>query len=718
MFSQEKKVLERSERFLNLMPKQVEAKVSKLEGSPSAERGKFAQAYEYTPSEEDLLEKRGRLFVVLDIAADPGFDTALAGKLVWDSLNEEYFSETEETPLKTLERAVLSAKNRLTNLTHPVEGEEAVSPELSAKEEVELNLAAAVVWGDPAVDRAGVLYLARHNNPTLLLKRGGQVREPLAGEEPSGVASLMVEDGDVVILGSRAFGKNFPSNTLPEISFLEKEFKSGRQVPGLAAIILKLKVTIKRSEIAETAKQARTKVTEEREEVEEVPFESKPGLKLPSVAGVLERLPGKKGDLPLPADKAKSRVQRLGSVSGRFLGGLARRVTEGIGTRITRGQEIYSGKRRPEIGLPKVITALVLIFLFSVTFTLWQQRQRTRAEEFTRLLSSAEAIMNEADDLAGLSDERAKELWQEAQEELEKAAALNPKDERLNSLSQRAETLFNRIEKITPITEEHLFYDLTLQPFGLAQGEQIQALSLTGKGEIVYVAEEKTGATLAIKQTTPPQVEEATANEIKGAKRVRVEGEFLYLLTGENFYRYNLKTGKKDNPVSFDRYNKVAAFDLYGIYLERNIYFLVPSENQIYKFLDLEGSYSQVRSWLKESLVLEEAVDMTIDGSVWILLKGGTVPNLLAGKRESFSFKNLPTPIADPIAIYTRPNFKKLYIGDGSATGGRVAVFEKEGQFVKQFKGEVLSGLVDLWVTDDEKTLFLLTQSKIYKISL
>jgi len=505
------------------------------------------------------------------------------------------------------------------------------------------------------------------------------VRELLVGEEPSSIASVLIEDGDVVILGSHDFGKSFTPSTFPEISFLEKEFKSGRQVAGLAAIILKLKVT---------------KEVEEPEKPIEEPFVPGRELKIPSIPNIFTRLPWKKERLPFPSDKIKGGVKKL-----------IQRAVEGVSTRIARGQEIYLEKRRPEIRLPKVIAVLVLIFLLSVTFTLWQQRQRTRAEEFARLLSSAEAVMSEAEDLIGLADERAKELWKEAKDVLGKAASISSKDERLVSLERRAETLLNLIEKITPVTEKHLFYDLALQ------SEETQGLSLTGKGRFIYVADGKTGATLAIKRSTPPQVEEATANAVKGARELVVGTDFLYLLTDKNFYRYNLKTGKKNTPLDFGRYGKVAAFDLY---LERNIYFLVPSENQIYKFLDLGELYSQPLDWLKETLVLEETVDLAIDGPIWVLSKNGTVLKILTGNKESFSFKNLATPLTQPTAIYTRPNFKRLYIADGD----RVAVFEKNGFFVKQFKGEVLSGLVDLWVTGDEKTLFFLTQSRIYKIKL
>lgn len=664
---------------MTLMPKRVEAEVSKLEGFPLAERGKFAQAYEYAPSEEELLEKRGRLFVVLDITADPAFDTALAGKLVWDSLVEEYYSGTEETPLKALERAVLSTRNRLTNLAHPSEKEETASSELSAKGEVRLNLATVVIWEGLATGEAGVLYLVRQGNPYIFLKRGGQVRELLIGEEPSSAASVLIEDGDIVILGSHYFGKSFTPATFPEIPFLEKEFKSGRQVAGLAAIILKLKVT---------------EGVEEVEKPIEEPFTPGRRLEIPAFSNIFTRLPWKKKRLPFPSDKIKGGIKRM-----------IQRVVGVVSTRIAHGQEVYLEKRRPEIKLPKVIAALVLIFLLSVTFTLWQQRQRTRVEEFIRLLSSAEASVTEAEDLVGLADERAKELWEEAKEVLGKAATINSKDERLTTLNKRAEALLNLIEKITSVAEKHLFYDLALQ------GGETQGLSLTGRGRFIYVSDGKTGATFAIKLSTPPQVEEATANEIKGARELAVGADFLYLLTGENFYHYNLKTGKKDTPLNFDRYGKVVACDLY---LERNVYFLVPLENQIYKFLDLGGFYSQPLNWLKEPLVLEEAVDLAIDGSVWVLTKDGIVLKLLTGEEEPFSFKNLATPLTQPTAIYTRPNFKRLYIADGD----RVAIFEKNGFFVKQFKGEVLSGLVDVWVTDDEKTLFFLTQSKIFKSRL
>jgi len=680
------------------MPARVEIKVSKLEGSPLAERGKFAQAYEYTPPEEDLLKRRGQLFVVLDIDADPAFDAALAGKLVWDSLSEEYFSESDDLPLKALERAVFAAKNRLTNLVHSQD-------ELGGEVKVDLNVAAAVLWGDSLTGEAGVLYFVRRGNPSVFLRRAGQVRQLLAGEEPSSVASVVAESGDVVLLGSRDFGKNFTPATLPEVSFLEREFAVGHQVPGLAAILFSLEVN---SEVPEREKE---------KEAEETPFGPGRKLALPSPAGILERLPKKKKSVFHPLDgveKAWASVTSAGgelcsSLGGRVrsrFGYLGQAVREKLAFRISRGQEIYLERRRPKIGLPKVIALLVLVLLSSVTFTIWRQRQRIRVEEFDRRLSLVEETLDEAEDLIGLSAGRAKELWQEAQEALEEASAINSRDSRVASLEQRLGDVFNLIEKVTPVADNNLFYDLSSQP------GWTQALSIAGGDGTIYVSDSGTKATLAIKEVPAgtPQVEEATANKVEGARRLAREGDFLYLLTSDNFYRTQLFTKGSDSPLSFDDFAAVLTFDTYNT----NIYFLIPSENQILKFLNLGDEYSRALSWLKEPVVLEGAVDMAIDGAVWTINYDGTVMKFFAGRREAFSVSGLTSGITQPKAIYTRAAFSRLYIAENN----RVLAVNKDGQFERQFKGDVFSDLVDLWVTDDETSLFVLTSSKIYKVGL
>ena len=199
------------------MPQELEVKVSRLEGSPAAESGKLVRVFEHTP-EEELLQGRGRLFAVLELTLDSTLDTSLAEKLVLDTLTEEYYTSSEETPIQALERAVYAARGKLRDFS----------------EKSALDFAVVTLWGK-------VAYLARIGRPALYLRRGPEVRELLSGEGLISVGSQLLEGEDVIVLGSPGFAKNFTPQNLPETEFLVREFEKEGGVLGLSALLLRLK---------------------------------------------------------------------------------------------------------------------------------------------------------------------------------------------------------------------------------------------------------------------------------------------------------------------------------------------------------------------------------------------------------------------------------------------------------------------------------------------
>jgi hypothetical protein len=321
--------------------------------------------------------------------------------------------------------------------------------------------------------------------------------------------------------------------------------------------------------------------------------------------------------------------------------------------------------------------------------------------------------MEEAEELVGLSDERAKELWEEATAVLGEATSLNIEDERVATLRGQAETLFNLIERISPVSEDNLFYDLALHPFG--EGEAVRAFSLAGDGGRVFVGDATAGVILSIPQSTPRRLKSFPMEGLDEFRDLLAGSGNLYLLGKKTLYRYNISTGERDQPLSFDSFGKSTALDLY---LEGNLYLLSPPKDQIYKFLNLGFAYSGAIAWIKAPLNLEKAVDLAVDGSIWILTSEGELIHLFGGEREPFIIKNLSTSLSRPKAVYTRPNFKNLYIAEQFDGGGRVMMVDKKGYFLRQFKGAVFSELIDIWVSDDERTLFALTPGKLYKIKL
>src|SRR3990172_7906536 len=194
----------------------LEVKVSKLESSPTSERGKFVWVFGATPREEYPPE-RGRLFAVVDLKIDPAEDASVAGRLIWDTLSEEYYAPEDETPVSALERAVYAVRDKLQHL----------SPAAT------LELGAVAFRGE-------VAYLARMGKPALYLRRGTETLELLTGEEGVNIASQILEEEDTVVLGSPVFARNFPPADLPRTEFLEKQFSSGEKIPGFAALLLTL----------------------------------------------------------------------------------------------------------------------------------------------------------------------------------------------------------------------------------------------------------------------------------------------------------------------------------------------------------------------------------------------------------------------------------------------------------------------------------------------
>ena len=112
---------------------------------------------------------------------------------------------------------------------------------------------------------------------------------------------------------------------------------------------------------------------------------------------------------------------------------------------------------------------------------------------------------------------------------------------------------------------------------------------------------------------------------------------------------------------------------------------------------------------------MEGIVDMAIDGEIWLLGSAGQINRLSAGEQVPFEVLNLPSPLGDPVKIFTQPALKNLYIIDRDED--RVVVLDKSGNFLQQFKGSVLDNANDLWVSSNEKSIFVLSGSKIYQIT-
>ena len=157
-----------------------------------------------------------------------------------------------------------------------------------------------------------------------------------------------------------------------------------------------------------------------------------------------------------------------------------------------------------------------------------------------------------------------------------------------------------------------------------------------------------------------------------------------------------------------------------------NVYFLVPSENQILKSVPAGDGYSTPKYWVTtenpplpdRQAGLTDAVAMAIDGSIYVLKAGGGVLKFEKGELVSdFGLRDLDKPLSDPRAIFTTIDSERLYILD--AGNKRVVVTDKNGLYQSQYVyGEGLTDPTDLFVDEAAGIIYLLDGTKIYRIGV
>jgi len=192
----------------------------------------------------------------------------------------------------------------------------------------------------------------------------------------------------------------------------------------------------------------------------------------------------------------------------------------------------------------------------------------------------------------------------------------------------------------------------------------------------------------------------------------------------DGIYIYNSKTSTTDNvkQITDEAWPKAKSISSYL----NNIYLLVPTDGQVYRYTSLINSYSNKSPYIiDKSIDLANSVDLAIDGNIYILMKNGDVLRFTSGEKTEFSIHGLPdmfnekekgadVKMLEPIKLVAGENIPYLYIVDKGAK--RIVVFDKEGAYKTQYVSSKWSDLKD-FVVDGDKG-YVLSGTELYGISL
>jgi hypothetical protein len=164
----------------------------------------------------------------------------------------------------------------------------------------------------------------------------------------------------------------------------------------------------------------------------------------------------------------------------------------------------------------------------------------------------------------------------------------------------------------------------------------------------------------------------------------------------------------------------VAATGYYG-----RLYLLDPEANRVLRYtLTNGGLEGQPDDYLEAETVadLAGAVDLAIDGNVYVLHENGMISKYQEGVAVPFAPRNLDRPINRPTAILATGYMDEegyVYVAD--AGNSRIVQLSKTGEFIRQLQvaePAQLDGLKGIYVDESQKELFFVNGKGLYLATL
>ena len=166
-----------------------------------------------------------------------------------------------------------------------------------------------------------------------------------------------------------------------------------------------------------------------------------------------------------------------------------------------------------------------------------------------------------------------------------------------------------------------------------------------------------------------------------------------------------------------DGFDTITAADVF----DDNLYAITPDSGQILKFQ--AGLYDTDPEDWTAGLARDElkrAVDIAVDGRVYVLLEDGTVLNFFRTRLEAAITPRVIPPLTDASAIVKTEDMPVIHVL--SASDGRILRIAPDGTVVQQLttgnQTEQLEGATDLAIDEINSVAYIVTADAIYTVRL
>jgi hypothetical protein len=362
-----------------------------------------------------------------------------------------------------------------------------------------------------------------------------------------------------------------------------------------------------------------------------------------------------------------------------------------------------------------ISVGIILLALLGLSvFFGWQRRQDQQMETVYRgIVEETQNLLNEAQGVAAADPAQAKALTDAAIQRVQQAtthyADKAAFQQKLQSLLAEIQSQAASISGEQQMGAVPVWFDLSLLREGMV-GNQLGLYK-----DAVLVLDGQLGAVGEINRTSKQAEMAGGGDLVKGATLLNHSGARSAVFSPAGVIELNISNKTSGYLVKPEGdWQRIAGLGMFG----GNVYLLDAGTSEIWRYPALDKGVGARQRWLGKGVTpdLSQAVEMVIDGDVWVGLKNGEVLRFRRGAPESFKMQGLSEPVGELAAIYTDEECEKVYILDRGKT--RVVAFSKDGQYVKQYQWKGLAGVTDLAVAEGTGKMYLLSGSSVYEMSL
>ncbi|MBI1919085.1 hypothetical protein HYS29_00660 [Candidatus Microgenomates bacterium] len=355
--------------------------------------------------------------------------------------------------------------------------------------------------------------------------------------------------------------------------------------------------------------------------------------------------------------------------------------------------------------------ALVLLAVLILSIVLGV-RQKTTYQKDLRLKKEMEqvsAFRQQGKDLLSLNRRASYEAFLSAKKILEEerinAGKNSSREKEITASLAEIDQLLAQAGKIYQV-EPVIFFELPLIK-SEAAGDKLalaglELAILDSKHESLYLLNlaNKSSKVVAANLSSPIFVTEDTNK--------------FYIFNSGGVEEINKRSGEKKQIIEKEQVmGDIAGMGTFLL----NIYMLDKTNEVIHKYIPGEEKFVR-KSYLASDIKpdFSTAVDLAIDGAVYVLLSDGTILKYLQGAPKPFQVSGLDLPLSSAKSFFTSSEVNNIYILDSG--NNRIVVIDKEGNYQAQYRWEGIKDVANIVVWEKERKILLLTGSKIYLIEI